>query len=443
MAGDGDRGYDGITIGVVGLGYVGLPTALAFHKAGFKVIGVDKSQRVVDSLLKGVSHLLDESSDEFIPHDLDNWSVTNDFGICVPNSDVILITVPTPVDEKNEPDLGYVESAARNVLENIDWDKKTTIVLESTVFPGVTRRVFGEISKELGVPIGENVSIAYCPERVDPGVSSKSVSGVAQIVGCDDPVTGEWLAGLFGKITDEGSTYVGKMEVAEASKLIENVQRDIDIAFVNELSVTLPRMGIDVEEVLAAAATKWNFHRHTPGIGVGGHCIPIDPYYYISISENVGFQSILSKAAREINESMPKISVGQIKSIFQDGLSGKKVLILGYSYKPELGDTRETPVKYLSELLSSSECEVHIYDPLVKENLPEFVTHVTDLRKLEKVDLVILATGHSEFINLDWVRMKETCPTAKVFDGRRCLNQEELEGHGWKYFGIGLPIVEQ
>ena len=202
----------------------------------------------------------------------------------------------------------------------------------------MTRKVLGELCESMGLN-NDIVTLAYCPERVNPGDFERGIESVSQIVGCDDQVVGSQLARLFAKITNESSTYVGKMEVAEASKLIENVQRDIDIALANELAMVLPRIGIDVEEVLAAAATKWNFHRHTPGIGVGGHCIPVDPYYYIELSEKAGFPSLLASASRKINNSMPENSADEILTI----LSGKtkpRVLILGYSYKANVGDTR-------------------------------------------------------------------------------------------------------
>lgn len=429
------------TICVVGLGYVGLPTAIAFHSSGFKVIGVDVSDRVLEVLERGESPLIDSSSKLEIPVSSDRWRVTKDFAEAIPSSDVILITVPTPVNNDNSPNLGFVESASKSVLENINRDKKTVVVLESTVYPGVTRRILGEECKRLNLS-DEEVILAYCPERVNPGDFVRGIESVAQIVGCDNEEWGEWLASLFAMISDESSTFVGRIEVAEASKLIENVQRDIDIALANELAMVLPRIGIDVEEVLAAAATKWNFHRHTPGIGVGGHCIPVDPYYYIELSEKAGFPSLLASASRKINNSMPENSADEILTI----LSGKtkpRVLILGYSYKANVGDTRETPVEYLGKRISDGGCRVFIHDSLVEiEETPEWGERIIEISDCRDLDIVIIATFHEEydFANSQfWDSLKNSMETPKIFDGRRVLNKEVVSSSGWEYYAVGMP----
>ena len=429
------------TICVVGLGYVGLPTAIAFYSAGFRVIGVDVSERVVQGLNNGESPLIDSSTEMTIPMGSDKWFVTRDFQKAVPESDVVLITVPTPVNSDNSPDLSYVKSAARSVLENLDRSKSTAVVLESTVYPGVTREILGGEAEKLG--LSDNVvTLAYCPERVNPGDFERGIESVAQIVGCDDSERGEYLADLFGEITQESSTYVGKMEVAEASKLIENVQRDIDIALANELAMVLPRIGIDVEEVLSAASTKWNFHRHTPGIGVGGHCIPVDPYFYIELSESTGFPSLLASSSREINNSMPKNTANEILSILSEE-ENPKVLILGFSYKANVGDTRETPVNPLAFHLKEGGCDVLIHDPLVKiGDLPTWAEGVSEPKKCNDLDLIILATFHEEYNYSNeefWKSMFSEMKIARVYDGRRVLPKDEMISTGWEYYGVGSP----
>ena len=244
-------------------------------------------------------------------------------------------------------------------------------------------------------------------------------------------------------ITDESSTYVGKIEVAEASKLIENVQRDIDIAFANELAMVLPRVGIDVEEVLAAASTKWNFHRHSPGIGVGGHCIPVDPYYYIELSEKAGFPSSLATASRNINNSMPINTAQEILGILEN-VDRPRVLVMGYSYKANVGDTRETPVSPMINRLKDSGCEIVIHDPLVKtEELPDWVEKFVNPSECKSIDLVVLATTHQEFEygnNILWESIKEIMNKARVYDGRRVLPRQKMESDGWEYHGVGNPI---
>ena len=425
---------------VVGLGYVGLPTAVAFYKAGFDVTGVDVSKKTISSISNGNNPLIDGSSDLEIPTGVDTWRVTEDFAEAIPNSDVILITVPTPVKADNSPDLSYVKSASTSVMKNLDRSKNTVVVLESTVYPGVTRRILGRICEEYGIEQGSHVTLAYCPERVNPGDAARGIESVAQIVGCDNKEIGEELAVMFGKITNESSTYVGKIEVAEASKLIENVQRDIDIALSNELAMVLPKMGIDVEDVLSAAATKWNFHRHSPGIGVGGHCIPVDPYFYISMAEEVGFPSILSTSARKLNNSMPENCAKDILQITQ-GIEYPRILILGYSYKAEVGDIRETPVDYMAKYLINNGAEVIIWDPFVEaEEYPEEINVVDSPYSAEEIDIVVLATGHEQIIGMDWERIA-TKFTEKphIYDGRRVLERSLFEENGWIFDGIGVP----
>jgi len=422
-----------LIISVVGLGYVGLPTAVSLHNLGFKVNGIDISKRIIDSLLRGNDPLSDSTSELEIPVDSERWHVSNNFGENIAESDIILITVPTPIDSDDLPNLEYVRAASMDVLRNINSAGKV-IVLESTVFPGVTREIIGGLSEELG----KEVTLAYCPERVSPGDRRSSVNNVSRVIGCDDERMGKALAGIYSEITSGGCTFVGKIEVAEAAKLIENVQRDIDIAFANELSIILPKIGIDVEEVLNAAATKWNFHRHKPGIGVGGHCIPVDPYYYISLSEKVGEVSNISKSARELNRRMPEFAANEILNIL-NGEGEKKVLVLGYSYKPELGDCRETPVLPLITKLQENGASVALHDPHIsKEEIPKDTEWCENPRGIN-VDIVIIATAHQSIIDLDWEEMLQGCSTKTIFDGRRVLSKNKMQEIGWIYRGIGIP----
>ena len=430
-----------VSITVVGLGYVGLPTALSFHNAGFTVKGVDISDSVVSKINSGEMPFNDDSLEITIPVGSTNWEVSTDFETTIPDSDFVMITVPTPVTRDNEPDLRHVISACRSVLENLDRNSHTILTLESTVFPGVTRKVIGDISEELSIPINEIATIAYSPERVSPGDPLRTVDRVARIIGCDDPRAGKLLAEVYSFITSEECSYVGKIEVAEASKLIENVQRDIDIAFINELSTVLPKIGLDVEEVLSAASTKWNFHRHSPGIGVGGHCIPVDPYYYLDLSERAGKKSLISAAARSINESMPSSSALEVLNLIdRHEKNSPKVLILGYSYKPETGDVRDTPVREFSQIIASSGAKVLIYDPFVEQKyFPEWVNTLNSPTEGSGFDMVVLATAHSSFMNIDWENLRSRCNNALIYDGRRVLSPNKMRESGWEYYGIGYP----
>ena len=289
MGGDSvfsERAQNGdLTVGIIGLGYVGLPTAIGFHDARFNVWGVDISERTVRMVLNGENPTGDPDVNDLIPDpNSSRWNITTNTSEAVPHCDVVLVTVPTPVTEDlKKQDLTYVIAAGRSVFESIE-QVSTIVVLESTVYPGVTAPNLATLVEELGMEIGTDVEIAYCPERFNPGDPAHGVRPVARVVGCSNPDVGEGLVELYRRLTTEDVRYVGKLEVAGSSKVIENVQRDINIALVNELARIFPELGVDVEDVLSAAATRRNFHRYTPGVGVGGHCIPVDPYYMMQRS---------------------------------------------------------------------------------------------------------------------------------------------------------------
>jgi len=425
-------------ISVVGLGYVGFPAALAFHDAGFNVSGIDISEEVVTAISEGRSPISDSTENLEIPVLSENWSVSNKFD-SVTESNVVIITVPTPIKNYSKPDLSFVFSAFRSVFSRLDNNMGTIVILESTVSPGTTRRVSEKVADEFQLKVGVDCHVCYSPERVSPG-DGKTVRNVSRVIGSDDQEIGKIVIGLYSKITSEQCKLVSSIEVAEAAKMVENVQRDIDIAFVNELSSVLPKMGIDVEEVLDAAATKWSFHRHRPGIGVGGHCIPVDPYYYIEASNNLGLPSRLAPVAREINEEMPDISARAILKLIGDGTEGKRVMILGYSYKPNIGDIRMTPVLKLAEKLNESGMKIFVWDPHVSlESIPSWIQVVEDPLEESGMEIIVLATAHEECINLDWKRLLLNTPTRKIFDGRRAMNPSEMETLGWEYSGVGTP----
>jgi nucleotide sugar dehydrogenase len=432
------------TIGVIGLGYVGLPTAIGFHDAGFNVWGVDVSQRSVELILQGKNPTGDPDVDDIIPQPgTENWNITMDAAEAVPHCDVILVTVPTPITHDLKPDLSYVESAGRSVFESIPKGSKTIVVLESTVYPGVTRETWLPIIQELGLVIGEDVEIAYCPERFNPGDPAHGVRQVARVIGCSNPKVGEELVKLYSRLTTEDVRYVGKLEVAEAAKVIENVQRDINIALVNELARIFPALDVDVEDVLSAAATKWNFHRYTPGVGVGGHCIPVDPYYMIQRAADVGVPAGLITAARAVNRSMPNHVANVVSELMWNAgvpAGEGKVLLLGWSYKSEVGDPRETPAEPLATSLISKNLHVSAWDPHIELSMyPEGITPLNTIEDALGFDLVILVTAHQKCIDLDWKKLLENMRTPLLYDGRRVLDLDRLNEMGWRTHAVGRP----
>ena len=436
-----------LTIGVIGLGYVGLPTAIGFHDAGFNVWGVDVSQRTVDMVRAGENPTGDPDVDDIVPGPgTDRWHITTSSAEAVPHCDAILVTVPTPITHDLKPDLSYVAGAGRDVFQSIPKGSRTIVVLESTVYPGVTAQTWMPIIEKLGLVIGEDLEIAYCPERFNPGDPAHGVRQVARVIGCSNPDVGEALVALYQKLTSEDVRYVGKLEVAEAAKVIENVQRDINIALVNELARIFPALDVDVEDVLSAAATKWNFHRYTPGVGVGGHCIPVDPYYMIQRAADVGVPAGLITAARAVNRSMPSHVAGVLTDIMWSAkvpAAEAKVLLLGWSYKAEVGDPRETPAEPLAETLMAKGITVGAWDPHLESSMfPEGVIAETDVSEANGYDMVVLVTAHKACLDLDWQTLLSNMRTPLLYDGRRVLNLDTLKSIGWQCYAVGKPLGE-
>ncbi len=433
-----------LRIGVVGLGYVGLPTAISFYNSGFYVCGIDVSETVVNQINGQQNPIGDPSLDEKIPSPKsDRWEVTNSFSSTIPKCDVVVVTVPTPVNANKGMDPSFVVDAGRRIFSNISEKSETIIVLESTVYPGSTKEYWYPIVEELGLELGKDLWIAYCPERHNPGDKSNNISTVSRVIGCESKDIGESLEILYSELTSGQVNFVGDIEVAESAKLIENVQRDINIALVNELSTILPELGVDVEEVLDAASTKWNFHRYKPGIGVGGHCIPVDPYFIIDQAKFTGKRANLVSSAREINESMPRHAADQIRKIlnsnYSDQSEKKSILILGWSYKADIGDIRSSPSKVLSRILVDEGMEVIVHDPHVGLNeVSDGLKFVDSLELLSEIDMVVLATEHTIFLELDWAKIITIMNKPIIYDGRRCLDLNKLQNMGWIVSGIGL-----
>jgi len=432
-------------ITVVGLGYVGLPEAIAFYESGFKVTGLDIDKTVLEKISNRINPLLDEIDILIIPKKNERWMVTDNYEEVIPKSQIIIVAVPTPIDDNYSPDLNPLNNALNSIFREIEDCQKVTIIVESTVYPGATKEIVDEVANKNNKREHVDYMIAYCPERVNPGDSDHNVKKVARVIGCKDEVLGRKLAEMYSLITESGCKYVGSIEVAEASKMIENVQRDVDIALTNELAIVLSDFGLDIEEVFEAADSKWNFHRHTPGIGVGGHCIPVDPYYYFSLAEKLGHTASISYNARKTNENMPNYVFESIKRICKkENTKLEKILILGYAYKENLGDSRMTPIKPLSNKIIDAGIELVIWDPHVSSENNKLNNNIlydlNSLYSLNDVDMVILGTAHEVILNLDWELLKLISNNSLIYDGRRVLNNLNLEKIGWKYYGIGKPI---
>jgi len=366
---------------IIGLGYVGLPLAEAFS-ASLKVIGFD----------------IDAAKSKMLNHGnaKQNLSFTTNPRE-ISQADFIIICVPTPVTESREPDLSQVKAAATIVSQYMK--KNSVIIMESTVYPGVTEEVVKPILEESGLRCGQDFKIAYCPERINPGDRKHTIDKITKVVAGMDEETTELVAELYRKVTPH-IFKARDIKTAEAAKVIENIQRDLNIALMNELSLIFDRLGLNTKDVLDAAATKWNFHRYSPGL-VGGHCIPVDPYYLVYKAKELGYHPRVMLAGRAINDDMPKyVAEMTIKALKNVGkvIKGSKVLIMGLTYKEDVADTRETPVKGIIRELKKSGTKIFGYDPLLDGIEEEFGIEVAPgLGKVPKVDVVILAVAHKAF----------------------------------------------
>lgn len=427
---------------VIGLGYVGLPTAIFFGEQGFDVVGADVDEKKVGLIKNGKS-----PSPELIHEDIidklvssGKLNVTTEVTRAVGESDVVLIIVPTPVTKMKQPDLRHVISACEDIAKSLSKGK--LVVMESTTFPGTCEEVIEPILNTSGLKAGEDYGLAYCPERYNPGDKNHTLDKVARIVGAIDLEWAETTRELYQTIIKDKVTVVKDLKTAEAAKVIENIQRDLNIALVNELALIFEKMGIDIMDVLDAAGTKWNFHRFEPGAGVGGHCLPVDPYYLTAKAEELGHHPEVILAGRAINDYMPEHVfelLGEALNEFEKPIKNSKIVILGFSYKANIGDVRESPAVKLVEKLKEKQAEVAIVDNHVdREDLTGFGSVNEDMYDaLEGADALVLMTEHEEFKNLEWKRIKELMITPIIVDGRRVIDPIEVEALGFHYKGIG------
>ncbi len=426
--------HNGNTVCIVGLGYVGLPLASAFDEEGLDMIGYDVAESKIEALSAGRDPT-DEIGDEAVA--ASTVEFTSD-PTAIERADYILITVPTPVDNLKNPNLDFIESAARTVGEHIATG--ATVVLESTVYPGVTRDVLGPAVEETsGLTQGEEFNVGYSPERLAPG-TDYSLREVVKIVSGDTDETLEDLAALYEQVIDAGVYRAPTVETAEAAKVIENVQRDVNIAVVNELALICDHLDLDTQAVIDAAATKWNFHEYEPGL-VGGHCIPVDPMYLAHGSERAGFSPKLILQAREINEYMPKHTAElTIKALNESGkvLRDSRLVVLGLAYKPDVGDLRTSEIGGVITTLEEYGVECVGYDPLADDELIRDTFGVEPISEpdFEGADGIILATPHETILedDLDLAAAKAELDDDPVFiDVKGALDGDAVTDAGYAY----------
>jgi len=424
------------TIGVVGLGYVGLPLVRAFVGAGFRTMGFDVDETKVRQLLAGQSYIEHISSD-WISRCIQEkrFEPTADMRrLC--EADVLLICVPTPLSESRDPDLGYVEQTTRFIAETLRPGQ--LVVLESTTYPGTTRDVLLPILESSGLKAGRDFFLAYSPEREDPGNPNFSAEGIPKVVGGLDPESLE-LAELVYQQAVVRVVPVSSCEVAEACKILENTYRSVNIAMVNEMKMLLDRLGIDVWEVIEAAKTKpFGFQAFYPGPGLGGHCIPIDPFYLSWVARKHGLITRFIELAGEINTNMPQYVVRRVMDALNEQgkpVKGSKICVLGVAYKKDVDDPRESPSFVLMELLQAAGAVLSYHDPHIPRlpamrhyDVPDMASQPLTAEFLSGLDCVLIATDHS---SVDYAAVVRHSPlvvdtrnaTARVTQGREKIRK--------------------
>ena len=382
-------------VGIIGLGYVGLPLAVAFAEAGDEVVGVDVDAAAVADLKAGRSRV-EDVPDERLSALAGRLEATGDYA-ALAQCDTVLICVPTPLANHREPDLSYVIEAGRSLARVLR--PETLVVLESTTYPSTTRDRLLPILEESGLSAGSDFNLAFSPERIDPGRTDFTIRTTPKVVGGLTESCTQRAAALYGRICDQVVT-VSTPEAAELTKLLENIFRSVNIALVNELAILCDRMGIDIWEVVDAAATKpFGFMRFEPGPGMGGHCLPIDPFYLAFKAREYDFPTEFIELAGRINQAQPQYCVARAVRALNDvgkAVRGSSILLLGASYKAGVGDLRESPALKIALLLSDLGAEISYHDPHVP-SIRELGMESCDLNDgLDACDLAIVVTAHEE-----------------------------------------------
>ena len=384
-------------ISIIGLGYVGLPLAVAFAKK-YKVIGFDIDKYRINQLKDGNDKTLEvnESSLESVKSNITFTSNIEDAEDC----NIFIITVPTPIDSSNQPDLTYLRESS--LIVGTVLKSQDIVIYESTVYPGVTRDVcVPELEKSSGLEFNKDFYCGYSPERINPGDKEHTVTKIPKVTSGSTPEIAKTVDKLYKEIISAGTHLASSIEVAEASKVIENTQRDVNIALINELAMIFDQMDIDTNEVIEAASTKWNFIKLKPGL-VGGHCIGIDPYYLSYKAEEVGYSPDLILTARQINNGMSKFiaekTISEISKVNKT-IQESKVLILGFTFKEDCPDTRNTRVIDIIKDLRDAGAKIDVYDPWIKqeEKNNDFKIIENPFESTKKYDAIIVAVSHQIF----------------------------------------------
>lgn len=425
------------SISLVGLGYVGMPIAVEFAKRGVKVIGFDLNAAKIETYKSGIDPT-NEVGDDVIKNTTVEFTANEED---LKRAKFHIVAVPTPVNNDHTPDLAPVEGASEILGRNLT--KGSVIVFESTVYPGVTEDICVPIlERESGLKCGVDFKIGYSPERINPGDKVHRLSTITKIVSGMDEETLDTVAKVYEIVVDAGVYRAENIKVAEAAKVIENSQRDINIAFMNELSIIFNKMGIDTKSVLNAAGTKWNFLKFYPGL-VGGHCIGVDPYYLTYKAEELGYHSQIILSGRRINDDMGKyVAENVVKNLIaaDKAIKGAKVAILGFTFKENCPDTRNTKIIDIVKELNEYGIEPVISDPAADaaEAKKLYGVDFVSMYTVKEMDAVVLAVAHNEFASLSMNQIDGFFRAGKkvLLDLKGLLDRKEYEEAGYSYWRL-------
>ncbi len=419
-------------VAVIGLGYVGFPLLCAIAKSGkYEPIGFDLSKEKIDLIKEYKSPIKDELAEKLVKEI--KYEASNE-PVILKNTQIFIICVPTPVDEQFDPDYGPIISAVQTVAQYII--KGSYVVIESTVNPGTCEEIVLPLLEKLTkLKAGIDFELAHCPERINPGDPKWNVLNIPRNIGALTSKGTKYLADFYRSFIDAPINEMETIKEAEATKIIENTFRDINIAYVNELAKSFDVLGIDLVNVIKGASNKpFAFMAHYPSCGVGGHCIPVDPYYLIERAKKSGFDHKFLRSARTVNNSMPEYTVNKLLMALNErskAMKGSTIALLGLSYKRDIGDLRESPALIIRKILQKDYlADLRVYDPYN----PEQSTHKTLDEVLKNVDAVLIATDHTEFReypNEKWANVPI------IIDGKNCLDKKKLLSLGLTYRGIG------
>lgn len=419
------------TVSVIGLGYVGLPLACLASEKGYRTIGIALNQKKIDLINGGKSPLEDSAIKRWLRRV--KIEATTDYAV-IQQAGVIVVCVPTPVDHLYNPDLGPIISAARGIAKYLR--RGQLVIVESTINPGVCEEVVLPILETSGLKVGRDIFLAHCPERIDPGNKKWNVRNIPRVVGATDAVGLRKAVAFYQSILEAPVRPMKTIKEAEATKIVENSFRDVNIAFVNELAKSFTKLGIDVVDVIEGAKTKpFAFLAHYPGAGVGGHCIPVDPYYLIERAKRSGFDHRFLKLAREINNSMPEYTVDLLMDALNGigrSVKGTPITLLGLSYKANVADTRESPSFHVIDRLRRLGANLTIFDPYV----PDESTVRTLGQALKGATAVVLMTDHAAFRALQPVDFRRR-GIRVVIDGKNVWDPEAMRRVKILHRGIG------